>query len=336
MSQGTRRKTETASNTATTLEASTTAANEKTGAASMIAEVLAEMKGMRKDVTERLDKIEDSLKGVKEQIWGCERRLDEAEQRVSNTEDNGARADRLLCWPTWYRNNTVWKRTVRTLKTVRGSAGSNLRIYGVKEGTEGSENMLDFTARLLKVALKLPNDDDLGIERAHRSLAAKPTNPNISRSIVVKFLHFQTKQRILYKGWNTKELQFEGSRITLDHDYSTALQRRCKEHGEIKRQLKERNIRFRSSYPVVLRVTLDGREKSFNSAWEAEDQLKHLGITAKLSEAELMEKELHRRGWTAPLCPGGEQLTRALLRDIELLSNWLTVAEVRRWEEHQT
>ena len=70
MSQGTRRKTETASNTAT---------------ASRMAKVLAEMKGMRKDATERLDKIEDSLKGVKEQIQGCERRLDEAKQRVSNT-----------------------------------------------------------------------------------------------------------------------------------------------------------------------------------------------------------------------------------------------------------
>uniref|UniRef100_A0A3B4X6F3 L1 transposable element RRM domain-containing protein n=1 Tax=Seriola lalandi dorsalis TaxID=1841481 RepID=A0A3B4X6F3_SERLL len=248
-------------------------------------------------MTERLDKIEDSLKGVKEQIRGCERRLDEAEQRVSNTEDNGARADRLL---------TYMIRKQRCLEAhcediENRSRRSNLRIYGVKEGAEGGENMLDFTARLLKVALKLPDNDDLAIERAHRSLAAKPINTNISRSIVVKFLHFQTKQRILYKGWNTKELQFEGSRITLDHDYSTALQRRRKEYGEIKRQLKERNIRFRSSYPAVLRVTLDGGEKSFNSAWEAADQLKHLGITAKLSEAELMEKELHRRGWTAPL-----------------------------------
>lgn len=63
------RKIESASKTATALEASLTAANEKTGAASdMMAEVLVDMKGMRKDLTERLDKIEDSLKGVKEQI----------------------------------------------------------------------------------------------------------------------------------------------------------------------------------------------------------------------------------------------------------------------------
>lgn len=57
--------------------------------------------------------------------------------------------------------------------------------------------MLEFTTKLLKMALKLPDEKDLGIESAHRSLASKPTNPNISRSIVVTFLLFQTKKWIL-------------------------------------------------------------------------------------------------------------------------------------------
>ncbi|KAF0023430.1 hypothetical protein F2P81_024060 [Scophthalmus maximus] len=93
-------------------------------------------------------------------------------------------------------------------------------------------------------------------------LASKPTNPKISRWIVVKFIPFQTKQRILYKGWGTKDLQFEGNRITLDHDYSIALQRRHKEYGEIKRQLRERRTKFRSSYPALLKVSLDDGEKT--------------------------------------------------------------------------
>lgn len=191
----------------------------------------------------------------------------------------------------------------------------------MKEGAEGDENMINFTARLLKAALKLPEEEDLGIECAHRLLTAKATNANAARSIVVKFLHFQTKQQILYKRWNTKELQFEGSRITFDHDNSAALQRKRKEYGVIKHQLKERNIKFRTWYPAVLRVSLGDGEKIFSSAWEAADQLKHLSITARLLETELMEKELQRRGWTAPLRSGGEQLTRALVRDIDVLPN---------------
>ncbi|KAL7380065.1 hypothetical protein ABVT39_010955 [Epinephelus coioides] len=292
MNQLSRNKNESASKTTSALEASLTVANDKTGATSdMMAKVLAEMKGMRKDLTECLDKIEDSLKGVKEQIRGCENRLDEAEQRVSNTEDNGARADRLLVY--MMRKQRCLEAHCEDIENR--SRRSNLWICGVNEGTEGGENMLDFTARLLKVALKLPKDDNLGIERMHRLLATKPSNPNI---------YYQ-----IYCG-----------EISSLPDKATDPRRR-REYGEIKCQLKERKIKFRSSYPAVLRVTLDHGERSFNSAWEAADQLKHLGITARLSEAEFMEKELHQWGWTVPLCPGGEQLTRTLVRDIESLSN---------------
>lgn len=92
-------KAPTPSKPATGATASSAVANKKTGATSNImAEVLAEMKGMRKDMTQRFDKIEDSLKGVKEQIRGCEKRVDEAKQRVSSMEDNGAREDRLLAY----------------------------------------------------------------------------------------------------------------------------------------------------------------------------------------------------------------------------------------------
>lgn len=103
----------------------------------------------------------------------------------------------------------------------------------MEEGAEG--NMCDFIARLLKTALGLSAEEDLGIEHAHRSLVSKPTAPNASRSIMVKFLHFQTKQRrILFKCWNMKTVEFEGSRIRLDDDYSVAVQRRHMEYGEIK------------------------------------------------------------------------------------------------------
>ncbi len=49
-------------------------------------------------MSERLDKIEESLKCVNEQVQGYEKRVDEAEQRVNNLEDHSARADRLLSY----------------------------------------------------------------------------------------------------------------------------------------------------------------------------------------------------------------------------------------------
>lgn len=77
----------------------------------------------------------------------------------------------------------------------------------VKEGSEGKENILDFTAKLLKTALELEEDEDLGIERAHRLLAPTLSNSYISTSVVVIVVNFQTKQQIVNKGWSTKDLQ---------------------------------------------------------------------------------------------------------------------------------
>lgn len=286
-------------------------------ASDLMAEVLAEMKQMRKDISERLDKIEETIKDVNEQIRGCGQRMDEVEHRVSDIEDRGSRNDRLLA----YMMKKQYRLEAHCEDIENRARRSNIRIYGVKEGAEGKDNMCDFTAKLLKTALRLPEDDDLGIERAHRSLVQKPSTPSASRSIIVKFLHFQTKQRILFKGWNMKDIEFDGSRIRLDNDYSGAVQRRRMEYGEIKRQLKERNIKFKSAYPAVLRVSLAEGEKTFNSAWEAAAQLKHLGIDVRLSEAELIDRELHQLGWTTRHSPGKEHITRALVRDIESLSS---------------
>lgn len=95
----------------------------------------------------------------------------------------------------------------------------------VKEGSEGKENILDFTAKLLKTALELKEDEDLGIERAHRSLAPTPSNSYISTSIVVIFVNFQTKQKIGNEGWSTKDLQrliFKGiTTLTSQHMWTS-------------------------------------------------------------------------------------------------------------------
>ncbi|RXM94975.1 hypothetical protein EOD39_17394 [Acipenser ruthenus] len=48
--------------------------------------------------------------------------------------------------------------------------------------------------------------------------------------------------------------------------------------------------------PPRLKVFLDDGMKIFHSAWEALEGLQHLGISAKLSEPERFERELHRIG----------------------------------------
>lgn len=118
--------------------------------------------------------------------------------------------------------------------------------------------------------LKLPAEFELRLERAHRSLQRKHTDPAASpRSFVLKFNSFKTKQFILQKAWREKYLTYKGEHITMNHDYATSLQRKRREYADIKKQLKAKQIKFQSPYPTMLKVFTNGETLTFNTAWEA-------------------------------------------------------------------
>lgn len=285
--------------------------------ADMAAEILAEMRAMRQDFAGKLERIDASMREVKEVVKSLENRIEESEQRISASEDRSDRTERLLTYMLTKQRQLEGKCEDLESRSRR----SNIRIYGVKEGAEGEKIMAEFIDNLLKNLLDLPADQDLGIECAHRSLTTAPTDPKASpRSIVVKFLHFPTKQQILFKAWSKKGLKYEGNIISLDNDYSLDIQRRRKEYRDMKRQLKERRIKFRSPYPALLKVSLETGEKTFHSAWEAAEGLKHLGITVNLSESELVKKELSQVGWLAQGQIRGRHLTRRVLSDMRALT----------------
>lgn len=149
------------------------------------------------------------------------------------------------------------------------------------------------------------------------SVARSETEGAPARSFVVKFLHFQTKLQILTKAWKEKELLYNGKRITLDNDYSPALQRRWKEFAGIKKQLKEKGIKFQTRHPAKLLVHLESGLQV--SAWEAADALRPLGIQTNLSEWEKLDREQHRIGWQIAGRDGGAAKRHKVLCDAETL-----------------
>lgn len=66
------------------------------------------------------------------------------------------------------------------------SRRNNICIFGVAEGEEGS-SVPHFITTLLKRELPLPQDLDLKIQQAHRSLAHKPLPEDPPRPIIVNF-----------------------------------------------------------------------------------------------------------------------------------------------------
>ncbi len=124
------------------------------------------------------------------------------------------------------------------------SRRNNLRIYGVAEGEEG-ESAAKFVQDLLRRELHLPEDFNLQIQRAHRSLAQKPADGAQPRPIIVNFLEFTTKEKVLKEVW---KIILRSKVLSFDHDYATEIVQKRKEYNAAKRILKEKGVRFQMPF----------------------------------------------------------------------------------------
>ena len=163
------------------------------------------------------------------------------------------------------------------------SRRNNIRLYNVVEGAE-KYSMPNFVEGLFKGILE--NDTDLGIERAHRALASKPPSGAPPRSMVVWFLKFSVKEKVLHATWK-KPVNFQGQRVFIDHDYVGEILKRRKEYAPIKKALKEKGIRFQTPYPVKMQVNRrerHGSSLSLSTSRVREKEGNHLGERTFTSE----------------------------------------------------
>lgn len=100
---------------------------------------------------------------------------------------------------------------------------NNLRIYQVFEESEKND-MARFVKQLIKTTLRLLQEN-LQIERAHRSLELKPANSTPPRSIIVQFLDYTVKEVVLRQAWAKKQVTFQGNIMYIDQDYSLGVRR---------------------------------------------------------------------------------------------------------------
>ncbi len=77
---------------------------------------------------------------------------------------------------------------------------NNLQIHGVPEGAEG-RSVKELVVKLLRTELKLDDDVDLQIQRAHRALTPKPGPNTLPRSIIINFQQYSHKEMIIQKAW---------------------------------------------------------------------------------------------------------------------------------------
>lgn len=256
---------------------------------------------MRKNVKEfegqtkeSFPKLETSIGGLSAQLTKLEKRVVDAEERITAAEDSNTVHGKAIGF--------LLQREAQLLERCEDLENrhrrQNLRLYQIPEGCEGRD-MIAFIEKLLpKVLTSLPlTEADIGIDRAHRALMPKPKTNDPPRSIVIKFADYTVKEQILQHAWRQRTVKMGEKQIYFDNDYSPELQRKRAQVIHVVKQLKEKNVKAKCLYPARLRMMVGSEEKAFQTVMDATQVLKDLNIQVPADERDKVERELVRHRW---------------------------------------
>uniref|UniRef100_H3A9M4 L1 transposable element RRM domain-containing protein n=1 Tax=Latimeria chalumnae TaxID=7897 RepID=H3A9M4_LATCH len=190
-------------------------------------------------------------------------RVLEAENRISKTEDRelGTEQD------CKYLKQHLATALERIEDLENRSRRNNLRILGFPEGAEDG-NPVKFLQEILPELLDLEVGQTLEIERAHHTLAPRPTSEQRPRAFIMKFLRYPIRELLLRTARNKSQIKWKDHRISFFPDWSRDLQQKRQRFWEVRRSLREKNIKYGLFYPAILKVTYNGETLSFTDPGE--------------------------------------------------------------------
>lgn len=249
-----------------------------------------------------IEKLTLEVRGMQAEIKRTNDEVVAAQSRISELEDKEPTKNEVLTH--LLVQHTLMADKLEYLENK--SRQNNIRIHQVKEESEG-EDMVKFLDELISEKLDIP-ESELFIVAAHRSPRNKPKDGEPPRSIVVRFLTWQTKQRVLQAAWEKKRapIMHADERIYFDQDYSATVMKKRGQYSWIRKELREKEIKSHFMYPAKLKVFTKGGVQVFNTATEANKALQAQNIIGMYSRAHDGQQE-RSGGQTVPV--GGQTLT---------------------------
>lgn len=238
------------------------------------------------DMTAHLDNkietIQTGLINIQGTLSSMCEQIAEVQQRVSANEDNISDLTKRV---QALEKENIYLRD-KAEEAENRSRSSNLRFIGIPEHKEGR----DVIAFMSQLILQLLDKDNFSvapvIERAHRTPTfSSNTSSAPPRPILVKFLHFQDKVKILRLARMKGELIHMGARIHVYPDFSAGLVKKRRQFDAVKKSLRVADMKYSLMYPAKLRVMVEGKPKIFSSPEEAESFFQHLSSPSSLSSS---------------------------------------------------
>uniref|UniRef100_H3AFL7 L1 transposable element RRM domain-containing protein n=1 Tax=Latimeria chalumnae TaxID=7897 RepID=H3AFL7_LATCH len=212
-----------------------------------------------------LNKLIDSVNELKTDNKNFLHRLTEVEQRTGVMEEEPAKEKKQVA----ALDAKIMSLAQRLDDQENRARRNNLHILGFPEQIEKGKP-IQFLQEVLPKTLGLDDGIQLELEQAHCSLAPRPDAGQRSRPFIVKFLRFQTKEMIIRKARERQQ----------DPHLSRELQEKRRRFTEVKKQLREREIKYGLFYPAILKITWEGKDYSCNSPNEAQAFLKRQPLTS--------------------------------------------------------
>ena len=208
----------------------------------------------------KLDQIKLTVEDHDQRVSSLELSAEDLCQRVVDLEN--------IC-STLRSDNTKLMAKVADLESR--SRRQNIRVLGLPESTE-SGRPTEFFSDLLREVFgseTLPAPPE--VDRAHRSLNAKPVPGQRPRPVILRLHRYQTKYLLIRESRRRGKLEFRGKPIQIVEDYSPEVQSQRAEYRDVMAELYRLGLKLALLYPARLRLTLSGgARKWINSAKEAQ------------------------------------------------------------------
>lgn len=233
--------------------------------------ILQELRDFRRENKDHLEGIMGELTKVNDRLAEAEERIEKTEERIQNVEEAVTELAQL---------HMAMEEKVMDIESR--SRRENIRIYGVPELAEReSPSVSAFVEILLRKGLEI-DGADINIEWAHRSLGPPPPKDAPPHSFVGKFLSFKVKDKILRKAWEKRGFTWNGKQITLDNDYPPLILKKRKEYTEMRKVLKESQLKFQTLYPARLKVKFPDGDQIYTTAAEATEDMSKRGYSVRI------------------------------------------------------
>lgn len=207
---------------------------------------------MKKEVSSTLRPLEEKISRQGGTISELERSATEHGDQLT---DMKAKVDMLT--------TTVESLSRKCEELEARSRWHNIRLVGLPEGTEGPQPT-EFIANLLMELLGL--EEQPGLDRAHRTLRAKPKEGEPPRPLVIRVTLFRERNIILRRAGQSSPLLHQGKRVYIFPDFTPTVAKQRAAFIQVKRELRAcADVKFGLRYPATLHIsTASGQTHKFD------------------------------------------------------------------------